>query len=129
MLNGQFQVRPWKEFTAARGLARLQSLPLLAGALASETDEDPQSELDGEPRNAYDFMRRRGSRAAHPALAHWIADVRLGNFTLDSATAPFCVSIGNHCDLTIYRGNPKAIHNWRIIGSRSTRTSSGRRLW
>jgi DNA mismatch repair protein MSH5 len=70
MLNGQFQVRPWKEFTAARGLARIQSLPLLAGALASETDDDHESGPSGEPRNAYDFMRRRESRTAHPALAH-----------------------------------------------------------
>jgi DNA mismatch repair protein MSH5 len=103
MLDGQFQVRPWKEFTAARGLARLQSLPLLAGALASETNEDHESGSAGEPRNAYDFMRRRGNQATHPALTHWIADVRLGNFTLDSATTPFCVSINEHCDKTAYQ--------------------------
>lgn len=57
--------------------------------------------------NAYDFMRRRGIQAAHPALTHWIADVRLGNFTLDSVMAPFCVSLNKHSEKPVYRGNTK----------------------
>lgn len=92
MLNGQFQVRPWKEFTASRGLARLQSVPLLASNLADEGSGRADVDSISNATNAYEFMcRRRATDNPHPALSQWIARVRVGNFTLDAATTPLCV--------------------------------------
>lgn len=90
-IDGQFQVRPWKEFTVARGVIRLQTLPLLAGALPND-DEEEELENPEEPRNAYDFLQRRRPQVAHPSLIHWGAGVRLGNFAVDANKSPLCVS-------------------------------------
>ncbi|KAG8819348.1 MutS protein msh5 [Serendipita sp. 399] len=89
--NGEFRVRPWKEFTVSHGLARFQALPLLAGALSTGED-DPSEENLLKPRNAYDFMARRGKVTAHPSLVQWCAGVRSGNFTIESTKAPLCFS-------------------------------------
>jgi DNA mismatch repair protein MSH5 len=89
-IDGQFQVRPWKEFTVTRGIARLETLPLLASALPHSDEEELEN--PEEPRNAYDFMQRRRPQVAHPTLTHWGAGVRLGNFTVNGNKSPLCVS-------------------------------------
>ena len=80
--GGTFQVRPHKDFIPIKGRDRLLSLRLLTelciddasvGSAASETGSA------SEPRNAYDFMRRRRKFGGDPALQTWNASVRLAN--------------------------------------------------
>ncbi|PVF94626.1 hypothetical protein CPB86DRAFT_808461 [Serendipita vermifera] len=90
LLDGQFQVRPWKEFSSIRGVTKLLSLPFLTSGPQVEEDPDTVDEST-EPRNAYEFMRSvKGS--AHPTLMHWTAAVRLNNFALDETKMPLCFS-------------------------------------
>ena len=89
-IDGQFQVRPWKEFTAARGLARLETLPLLMTAVPSGYEE-PEGETPEQLRNINDFKRGHRKEATDPSLTHWSAGVRLGNFTIDANKLPLCV--------------------------------------
>jgi len=111
-IDGQFQVRPWKEFTVARGVARLETLPLLTSALP-HGDEEEELENPEEPRNAYDFMQRRRPRAIHPTLIHWGAGVRLGNFTADANKSPLCVSYAD--SLAIYSKRSTVLHYWSSV--------------
>lgn len=89
-IEGQFQVRPWKEFTPTRGLVRLKELPLLSNPVSHESD-DREDTRASEPANAYEFMRQR--QTSHPALTRWTAGVKLGNFTGDANKSPFCVCV------------------------------------
>jgi hypothetical protein len=102
LLDGQFQVRPWKEFSSIRGVNKLLSLPFLTSGHQFEEESDPPEEL-AEPRNAYEFMRSvKGS--AHPTLIRWIAAVRLNNFALDETKVPLCVRLEydiDTCTLTL----------------------------
>jgi DNA mismatch repair protein MSH5 len=96
--GGTFQIRPSKEFHAARGLDRLLTLPLLSNFSsdsfnsASSVSETMSESGRSEPRNAYDFMMRRkqsGDASADPTASRWNASIRLGNF--GTADSPLCV--------------------------------------
>ena len=91
--GGTFQVRPHKDFSAARGRDRILSLRLLAELPADVLQDAPSSELDSasEPRNAYEFMRRRPEVGGDPAMQRWNASIRLANHASLEAT-PLCVS-------------------------------------
>ncbi|KAI9058149.1 hypothetical protein FKP32DRAFT_1582301 [Trametes sanguinea] len=94
--GGTFQIRPHKEFIALKGRDRLLSLRLLSElVIHQEYDSNlPDSELGFEPRNAYDFMRRRKEMGSDPLMQKWNASVRLANFA-SVESSPLCLgSIG-----------------------------------
>ncbi|KAI0352675.1 hypothetical protein OH77DRAFT_1513212 [Trametes cingulata] len=94
--GGMFQVRPHKDFLPHKGRDRLLSLRLLSELpLVQDLDGDPsESENTSEPRNAYDFMRRRREVGGDPILQKWNASVRLANFA-SVESSPLCLgSIG-----------------------------------
>jgi DNA mismatch repair protein MSH5 len=117
-IDGQFQVRPWKEFTVARGVARLETLPLLASALPGYEEEEVEN--PEEPRNAYDFMQRRRPQVAHPTLIHWGAGIRLGNFTVDGNKSPLCVSY-SYDRIVMYSKRRAVLHHRSTVGLSRTR--------
>ncbi|KAI0714049.1 DNA mismatch repair protein MutS [Cerioporus squamosus] len=89
--GGTFQVRPHKGFIPGKGRERLLSLRLLS-ELPAMGEADTASEISSlsEPRNAYDFMRRRGEVGGDPTVQKWNASVRLANFaSIDNS--PLCV--------------------------------------
>ncbi|TBU56560.1 hypothetical protein BD310DRAFT_960111 [Dichomitus squalens] len=94
--RGTFQVRPHKDFIPLKGRDRLLSLRLLSQLPVYQNDQDTTSELGSisEPRNAYDFMRRRRETGGDPMLQKWNASVRLANFA-SVENSPLCLgSIG-----------------------------------
>ncbi|KAI0366907.1 hypothetical protein BV20DRAFT_951195 [Pilatotrama ljubarskyi] len=94
--GGTFQVRPHKDFLPHKGRERLLSLRLLSELpLMRDLDGDPsESESMSEPRNAYDFMRRRRDVGGDPILQKWNASVRLANFA-SVESSPLCLgSVG-----------------------------------
>ncbi|OJT13826.1 MutS protein -like protein [Trametes pubescens] len=95
--GGTFQVRPQKDFLPLKGRDRLLSLRLLSELPVMQGSESDQlSELGStsEPRNAYDFMRRRREIGGDPTLQKWNASVRLANFA-SVESSPLCLgSIG-----------------------------------
>ncbi|KAI0688883.1 DNA mismatch repair protein MutS [Earliella scabrosa] len=94
--GGTFQVRPYKDFIPLKGRDRLLSLRFLTELPIAHSDHDSVSEVTSasEPRNAYDFMRRRKEVGGDPAMQTWNASVRLANFT-NLENSPLCLgSIG-----------------------------------
>ncbi|KAI0770485.1 DNA mismatch repair protein MutS [Fomes fomentarius] len=94
--GGTFQVRPHKDFIPSRGRDRLLSLRFLSELPIGQSDQDSVSEAASvsEPRNAYDFMRRRREIGGDPTMQKWNASVRLANFT-SVEKSPLCLgSIG-----------------------------------
>ncbi|PIL22345.1 hypothetical protein GSI_15033 [Ganoderma sinense ZZ0214-1] len=95
--GGTFQVRPHKEFIPLKGRDRLLSLRLLSQLPARSNEQDTASELGSvsEPRNAYDFMRRRRETGNDPTIQKWNASIRLANFAAIE-NSPLCLgSIGS----------------------------------
>lgn len=91
--GGIFQIRPHREFVPAKGHDRLLSLRLLSDLPIEDINETSSSDLssNSDPRNAYDFMKRRREVGADPSLKQWNASIRLSNFaSVDSS--PLCVS-------------------------------------
>lgn len=91
--GGTFQVRPHKSFIPGKGRERLLSLRFLS-ELPAMGESDTMSEISSasEPRNAYDFMRRRKEVGADPTMQTWNASVRLANFaSIDNS--PLCVCL------------------------------------
>lgn len=92
--GGLFQIRPHKDFLPTKGHNRVLSLHLLTdlplGEMYDQTANGPSS--DSEPRNAYDFMRRRQEGNADPNTQRWNASLRLANYAAVES-APLCVSI------------------------------------
>ncbi|KAK7469304.1 hypothetical protein VKT23_003788 [Stygiomarasmius scandens] len=94
---GIFQIRPYKEFSAAKGRDRLLSLQLLselpsqhaenAGSSDGESSEDPS-------RNAYDFMKRQRESVGDPAMKRWNASIRLYNFASTESSSLCMASVG-----------------------------------
>lgn len=133
--GGQFQVRPWKEFTPLRGLNRLRSLPLFTCAVSSDGEEmsDNASTNPAQPRSAYEFMRRRGKNiAADPSLTRWSASVRLGNFLLDETRTPFCVGSSLWLHMIgislIHFFHCTVFNDWGIVGASSSCSSCDQRF-
>ncbi|KAH9841446.1 DNA mismatch repair protein MutS [Rhodofomes roseus] len=94
--GGTFQVRPHKDFSAAKGRDRLLSLRLLSELPSDLARDMPSSESDSgsEPRNAYEFMRRRQEIGGDPTMQQWNASIRLANYASMEAT-PLCLgSVG-----------------------------------
>lgn len=87
------QIRPHKEFFAARGRDRILSLKILA-ELGGETDHasDVSSAVSSGSglRNAYDFMQKRAPKTGDPNINRWNAAIRLANFA-SVESAPLCV--------------------------------------
>ncbi|KAI1793251.1 muts domain V-domain-containing protein [Ganoderma leucocontextum] len=95
--GGTFQVRPHKEFIPLKGRDRLLSLRLLSQLPVCPNEQDTASEMGSasEPRNAYDFMRRRRETGNDPTMQKWNASVRLANFA-SIENSPLCLgSIGS----------------------------------
>ncbi|KAM5533149.1 hypothetical protein V8D89_013197 [Ganoderma adspersum] len=95
--GGTFQIRPHKEFIPLKGRDRLLSLRLLSQLPVGPNEQDTVSELGSvsEPRNAYDFMRRRRETGNDPTMQKWNASIRLANFA-SIENSPLCLgSIGS----------------------------------
>ena len=92
--KGTFQVRPHKDFIPLKGRDRLLSLRLLSQLPVHENEQETASEVGSvsEPRNAYDFMRRRREVGGDPMLQKWNASVRLANYA-SVENSPLCVSV------------------------------------
>ncbi|KAJ3910545.1 DNA mismatch repair protein MutS [Lentinula edodes] len=94
--SGIFQIRPNKEFSAAKGKDRLISLQLLSDLPQDEDQSSMLSSDDGSSisRNAYEFMAKRSGAMHDPTTKRWNASIRLFNFaSLESS--PLCMaSIG-----------------------------------
>jgi DNA mismatch repair protein MSH5 len=88
--GGIFQIRPFKEFTPAKGRDRLCSLQLFSD-LPVEDAETTSSESGSKPSNAYEFFAKRKGMAGDPTTKRWNAGIRLSNFAAID-TAPTCVS-------------------------------------
>jgi len=89
-----FQIRPFKEFVAAKGRDRLLALNRFNSFLPDETELPPSSEdasSSSHPRNAYDFMKARRDATGDPTTRRWNASIRLANFTAVESS-PLCVS-------------------------------------
>lgn len=86
-------MRPQKDFLPLKGRDRLLSLRLLSELpvmQGSESDNASELGSTSEPRNAYDFMRRRREIGGDPTLQKWNASVRLANFA-SVESSPLCV--------------------------------------
>lgn len=88
-----FQIRPHKDFIPAKGRDRILSLRLLTILPADDSISAAFSagSSDSEPRNAYDFMRRRRDITGDPTAQRWNAAIRLSNYASIS-DSPLCVS-------------------------------------
>jgi DNA mismatch repair protein MSH5 len=87
--GGFFQIRPQKDFRPERGRNNILSLELLSD-LPQEILDPSNRETSTEPKNAYEFMRRRRNTEGNPTLRRWNASVRMSNFvSLDMS--PFAV--------------------------------------
>lgn len=90
---GVFQIRPHKDFIAAKGRERILSLQLLSVLPMDDHNSSHVSgaSLDSESRNAYDFMQRRKDVTGDPHTQRWNASIRLANYaSIDGS--PLCVS-------------------------------------
>ncbi|KAI0697886.1 DNA mismatch repair protein MutS [Cytidiella melzeri] len=76
--SGLFQIRPFKDFLPAKGRDRVLSLRLLT-VLSTHNNASSEGSSDAEPRNVYDFMRRRKEVAGDPTTQKWNASIRLAN--------------------------------------------------
>ena len=87
-------IRPQKEFTASNGRSRLVGLRLLTELRNYQQDpvpEPPHASSASEPRNAYDFMkRRRENDNLDPNVLQWNAAIRMENFA-NLSSSPLCV--------------------------------------
>lgn len=97
----KFQIRPKREYNTAKGYERLLTLRLFASLSengtndhSSEPDFDSSRTGSEEPRNAYEFMRRR-PQVTDPVLERWNAKIRLANFS-SVDTSPICVILLFH---------------------------------
>ncbi|KAJ8463856.1 hypothetical protein ONZ51_g9983 [Trametes cubensis] len=90
--GGTFQIRPHKDFLPLRGRDRLLSLRLLSELPVDQEPQDSNSGSDSvtEPRNAYEFMRRRRETGNDPLMQKWNASVRLANYA-SVETSPLCL--------------------------------------
>ncbi|KAI0662083.1 DNA mismatch repair protein MutS [Cubamyces menziesii] len=90
--GGTFQIRPHKDFLPLRGRDRLLSLRLLSELPVEQEQQDSMTGSDSatEPRNAYEFMRRRRETGNDPLRQKWNASVRLANYT-SVETSPLCL--------------------------------------
>lgn len=95
--GGTFQIRPHKDFAPLKGRDRLLSLHLLSELPPEFIAEQPyESESSNEPRNAYDFMKRRREAGGDPIMQRWNASIRLSNYaTVEGAS--LCVSHFHKC--------------------------------
>jgi DNA mismatch repair protein MSH5 len=93
--GGVFQIRSHRDFVPSKGRDRLLSLRLLS-ELPFEDMNNASSDLssNSEPRNAYEFMRRRQETGADPTLKRWNASIRLSNFA-SVESSPLCVSLSH----------------------------------
>ena len=100
--GGTSQVRPHKDFSAIKGRDRILSLRLLSELPADAMQDAPSSESDNasEPRNAYEFMRRRREVGGDPTMQRWNASIRLANYASLEAT-PLCVSCTDRTGLIV----------------------------
>lgn len=92
--GGIFQIRPHKDFVPTKGRDRLLSLRLLSDLpLSKEADLCNSYDITSgsEPRNAYDFMKRRRDAGSDPTMKRWNASIRLANFA-SVESSPLCVS-------------------------------------
>lgn len=96
-LNIIFQIRPKREFNAAKGYEQLLNLQLFAflpnhngNSLSSDTNMNCREETSEEPQNAYDFMKKRCPHTVDPSLQRWSAIIRMGNF---SAVGPSSICV------------------------------------
>ncbi|KIP05169.1 hypothetical protein PHLGIDRAFT_74704, partial [Phlebiopsis gigantea 11061_1 CR5-6] len=91
-----FRIRPHKDFIPAKGRARILSLRLLTTLPSDDIISAAISagSSDSEPRNAYDFMRRRRDVTGDPTVQQWNAAIRLANYaSIDGS--PLCLgSVG-----------------------------------
>ncbi|KAJ3802460.1 muts domain V-domain-containing protein [Lentinula aff. detonsa] len=115
--SGIFQIRPNKEFSAAKGKDRLMSLQLLSD-LPQDEDQNsmPSSDdVSSISRNAYDFMAKRKDVMHDPTTKRWNASIRLSNFaSLESL--PLCMaSIGALLDHLV---RERAINDFEDEGIR-----------
>ncbi|KAL4070005.1 DNA mismatch repair protein MutS [Scleroderma yunnanense] len=88
------QIRPHREFVAARGRDRLLSLRLLGelGEGLDNTSEVSSAVSSGSgSKNAYDFMQKRTQTTGDPNMKRWNAAIRLANFA-SVESAPLCLS-------------------------------------
>lgn len=125
--GGTFQVRPHKDFSAVKGRDRILSLRLLSELPADVTRDtrSPGSEGTSEPRNAYEFMRRRQEVGGDPTMQRWNASIRLANHASLEAT-PLCVSCTSRLNLIVTYIIPLVRLHWCF--ARSSRAyPSGRR--
>ena len=97
--DGTFQIRPFKEFVAAKGRDRLLSLDHFS-SIATVPDNDDHSGTSDDTSdvsrrtNAYEFMRsRREATGGDPTIKRWNASIRLANFA-SVETSPLCVCVG-----------------------------------
>lgn len=90
--GGMFQIRPHKDFSPGKGRNRLLSLKLFSDLSTYDIEEESRSDIDSssEPRNAYDFMKKRRDMDGDPTMRRWNATIRMSNFASVDA-APLCV--------------------------------------
>ena len=95
-VGGIFQIQPHRDFHPAKGRNRILSLPLLSElGFHANTSVNNSAEIDFQPRNAYEFMRKRKDVGGDPTVRKWNASIRLSNFiSPDSAPNCVCVSSG-----------------------------------
>ncbi|KAI0087825.1 muts domain V-domain-containing protein [Irpex rosettiformis] len=79
--SGVFQVRPYKDFLPAKGRDRVLSLRLLTILTSGSAEDTGSSEAssESEPRNAYEFMRKKKQITGDPTIQRWNASIRLAN--------------------------------------------------
>ncbi|KAF5315435.1 hypothetical protein D9619_007366 [Psilocybe cf. subviscida] len=105
--DGTFQIRPFKEFVAAKGRDRLLSLEHFSSIVTVPDNEDPfgppgDTSNISRRGNAYDFMRsRREATGGDPTVKRWNASIRLANFASVEAS-PLCMaSVGALLDYMV----------------------------
>jgi DNA mismatch repair protein MSH5 len=96
--DGTYQIRPFKEFVAAKGRDRFLSLEYFS-SIATVPDNENQPGTSEDTSNisrhttVYDFMRsRREATGGDPTIRRWNASVRLANFA-SVETSPLCVCV------------------------------------
>ncbi|KAL0069824.1 hypothetical protein AAF712_003094 [Marasmius tenuissimus] len=117
--NGLFQIRPHKDFSTSKGRDRLLSLRLLSDLPEDDSTTHTSSDVDSgvsEPRNAYDFMRRRRENVQDPMTKRWNASIRLAN-SVSVESSPFCMaSIGALLDHLVRELSINALDDEGIRG-------------
>ncbi|KAJ8080499.1 hypothetical protein PM082_017332 [Marasmius tenuissimus] len=117
--NGLFQIRPHKDFSTSKGRDRLLSLRLLSDLPEDDSTTHTSSDIDSgvsEPRNAYDFMRRRRENVQDPMTKRWNASIRLAN-SVSVESSPFCMaSIGALLDHLVRELSINALDDEGIRG-------------